>query len=100
MQSKNRDHKIVARLIVRSVTNEGEPAKQYFVYVQMGDKNALVIKKYILSAHRGHHNCKCVKKYKGKFLLMEIFGIKPDTFMEVARWMYKIQPNTLTKIIL
>lgn len=98
MDAKSKTSKIIAQLIVRSKTNEDELAKQYFTYVQMGDKSALVIKKLILSAHKRLPNCKCVRKYEGKHLLMETFGIKPDTFFAVSEWMYKMKPNTLTKI--
>lgn len=79
---------VVPRFIVRSLTNDGDRAKQY-VTVLKCDQYApsLIIRKLVLTEDVGYLNVgfKCLKNFKGFFLFEQVFSIKVDTLNLVIR---------------
>jgi hypothetical protein len=87
---------ILHRKIIKSKTNAGQKAKQYFcIYGQQNQDFVLHVCKLVL-VERG--NCKLyrvtghklVKKYKNLRLYEKTFGIKMSTFLEVCNWLNDI----------
>ena len=76
---------------IRSKTNVGEHAKQYFITLKSATSGpALVIRKLILTSEP--ENYKILKKYKSKYLIEIIFSIKLAT-LNVAIKTINDKPN-------
>ena len=79
---------VVPLFIVRSLTNDGDRAKQY-VTVLKSDKYApsLIIRKLVLTEDVGYLNVgfKCLKNFKGFYLFEQVFSIKVDTLNLVIK---------------
>ena len=75
------------RFFIRSITNAGDKAKQYFTIIS-GDEDepALSIHKFVLSSNLVLYGkyMKIVKHYKGQCLFEQTFGVKLDTLNQAA----------------
>lgn len=79
---------VVPRFIVRSLTNDGDMAKQYVTVLKCDQyPPSLIIRKLALSEDRGffHTGFKCLKKFKGFYLFEQVFSIKVDTLNLVIK---------------
>ena len=79
---------VVPRFIVRTLTNDGDMAKQYATVLKCDQyAPALIIRKLVLSEDVGYLNdgFKCLKKFKGFYLFEQVFAIKVDTLNLVIR---------------
>jgi len=74
---------VTDEFFIKSKTNSGEYAKQYFKEAQFDDdtsSRALIIRKYVLSDKLdGYPNYDLIKTYKGFGLFLQKFSIKTET---------------------
>ena len=78
---------MVPRFFLRSSTNEGEKAKQYFTVLKTNQfEPSLIIRKLVLTkdfALYQKQGYKGRKAYKGMYLVETTFGLKIDTLNSV-----------------
>ena len=78
---------IVPRFFLRSNTNDGEKAKQYFTVLRTNEfEPSLIIRKLVLTKDfvlYQKHGYKHLKGYKGMYLMGTTFGLKIDTLNSV-----------------
>lgn len=78
---------MVPRLFLRSNTNGGERAKQYFTVRRTNEFDpSLIVRKLVLTkdfALYQKHGYKYLKGYKGTYLMETTFGLKIDTLNSV-----------------
>lgn len=76
---------VMPRFFIKSKTNDGEFAKQYFLAVSSDTTEpALIIRKLVFTDNLPlYSDFELLKQYKGKYLLQQRFGIKLSTLSKV-----------------
>jgi len=76
---------IMPRFFIKSKTNDGEFAKQYFIAVDSDKAEAaLIIRKLVFTDnYELYSHLEPLKKYKNKYLLQQRFSIKLSTLSKV-----------------
>ena len=87
---------IIDRFFIRSKTNDGDLAKQYFTVALGRAEPALIIKKLVLTKKSYKEGLigPPAKVFKGNALFVETFGIKISTLIQVIE---RIQNTIKTK---
>lgn len=76
---------VMPRFFIKSKTNDGEFAKQYFLAVDSDTTEAaLIIRKLVFTDNYAlYSDFELLKQYKGKYLLQQRFSIKLSTLSKV-----------------
>ena len=83
--------KVSKPFILKSNTNEGDKSKQYCVIMIREVYDAgLSIKRLTLTKHRNSYlklGFKVIKKYKGMYLMQQLFSVKLKSLNKIIKWM-------------
>jgi hypothetical protein len=90
---------VIGKKVIRSTTNAGEPAKQYFyIYKSQGTDISLIIRKLVLSSDSElYADFENLKTYKGLTLYRQRFSIKLKTLGEIVGWINELNENAKPK---
>jgi hypothetical protein len=89
MKKQIKQSMIFGKKIIRSLTNDGQPAKQIFIlYGSSLNDLCLIIKKYTLTDLPNYDKFQIVvKTFKGKKLYFSWFSIRINTLNKVLDWL-------------
>jgi hypothetical protein len=93
----------VDRVIIRSKTNGGDPAKQEFCIAyseSKDDKPALCIRKLVLTEnfHSFCRDFKLMRQFRGKYLFLQEFSIKCETLWPVLFFVSRLKPINIDEL--
>ena len=87
--------KLLDSIFVKSKTNGGDLAKQYFKYIILvkgKTQSAILIRKYILTKDLElYQGYKIIRRFKDKYLLFTSFSLKPSTMKTVLDWINLVE---------
>ena len=89
------DVKIIDTFFIKSKTNGGDLAKQYFKYCILESDNtqtAIIVNKFVLSKDiKLYRSYNVLRKFKDKYLFYTRFSLKPDTMKKVVDWLNSVE---------
>jgi len=93
---KEENFKMVVKTTLHVKTNSGDLCKLYLRIVKTNEDNvSLITMRYVLSNKENfklfeNTGFVCVKRFKDKILVFQVFGIRLGTFAKIANWVNEL----------